>query len=210
VLPLPFCRSGQLRELQCLWADTLGGAPLRSVPHPLVAFGAIDVVLVWCWRDTGMGPRLDRDMSNCSIARTLEIVGEKWTILILREVWYGSSRFSDFERVLGCPRNLLAARLRMLVEEGILATETYKEPGARSRPNYAITPKGADLVPAVLGLLQWGDRYRADPEGPAVLLRHRECGAHVDVQIRCEQGHLVRAEAIEGVPGPAFRLRSAQ
>lgn len=85
--------------------------------------------------DTGLDPRLDRDTSNCSIARTLEIVGEKWTILILREVWYGSSRFSDFERVLGCPRNLLATRLRMLVEEGILATETYKEPGARSGPS---------------------------------------------------------------------------
>ncbi|MCX5188858.1 winged helix-turn-helix transcriptional regulator [Streptomyces mirabilis] len=78
-------------------------------------------------------------MSSCSIARTLEVVGEKWTILILREVWYGSSRFSDFERVLGCPRNLLAARLRMLVEEGILVTETYKEPGWRSRPKYVIS-----------------------------------------------------------------------
>src|SRR3954447_9801816 len=103
-------------------------------------------------QDTGMDPRLDRDTSNCSIARTLEIVGEKWTILILREDWYGSSRFSDFERVLGCPRNLLAARLRMLVVEGILATETYKEPGSRSRPKYVITPKGMDLVPAVMGL----------------------------------------------------------
>ncbi|WP_257004537.1 helix-turn-helix domain-containing protein [Streptomyces sp. SA15] len=118
-------------------------------------------------------------MSNCSIARTLEVVGEKWTILTLREVWYGSSRFNDLERVLGCPRNLLAARLRMLVEERILATETYKEPGSRSRPKYVITPKGVDLVPAVMGLLQWGDPYRADPEGPAVLARHRGCGAHV-------------------------------
>ncbi|WP_234390518.1 winged helix-turn-helix transcriptional regulator [Streptomyces sp. MMG1533] len=79
-------------------------------------------------QDAGMDPRLDRDMSNCSIARALEVVGEKWTILILCEVWYGSSRFGDFESVLGCPRNLLAARLRMLVEEGILATGTYKEP----------------------------------------------------------------------------------
>jgi DNA-binding HxlR family transcriptional regulator len=158
--------------------------------------------------DTGMDPRLDRDTSNCSIARTLEVVGEKWTILILREVWYGSSRFSDFERVLGCPRNLLAARLRMLVEEGILTTETYKEPGSRSRPKYVITPKGMDLVPAVMGLLQWGDRYRADPEGPAVLARHRECGAHVDAQIRCERGHAVQAKDIESVPGPAFRMRS--
>ncbi|WUO42647.1 helix-turn-helix transcriptional regulator [Streptomyces sp. NBC_00285] len=161
-------------------------------------------------QDAGMDHRLDRDPSNCSIARTLEIVGEKWTILILREVWYGSSRFSDFERVLGCPRNLLAARLRMLVEEGILATETYREPGSRSRPMYVITSKGMDLVPAVMGLLQWGDRYRADPEGPAVLVRHRGCGAHVDVRTRCEQGHPVQAKDIESVPGPAFRMRPPQ
>ncbi|WP_232838182.1 winged helix-turn-helix transcriptional regulator [Streptomyces geranii] len=157
----------------------------------------------------GLDPRLDRDTSNCSIARTLEIVGEKWTILILREVWYGSSRFGDFERVLGCPRNLLSARLRMLVEEGILATETYKEPGSRSRPKYVITPKGMDLVPAVMGLLQWGDRYRADPEGPAMLTRHRGCGAHVDAQIYCADGHAVEAEDIESVPGPAFRMKPA-
>jgi DNA-binding HxlR family transcriptional regulator len=149
-------------------------------------------------QDAGMDPRLDRDTSNCSIARTLEVVGEKWTILILREVWYG------------CPRNLLAARLRMLVEEGILATETYKEPGSRSRPKYVITPKGVDLVPAVMGLLQWGDRYRADPEGPAMLSQHRGCGAHVDAQIRCERGHAVQPEDIESIPGPAFRLRPAE
>ena len=100
-------------------------------------------------QDAGMDPRLDRDVSNCSIARPLEIVGEKWTILILREAWYSSSRFSDIERVLGCPRNLLAARLRMLVDEGIPATGTYKEPGSRSRPKYVITPTGMDLVPAL-------------------------------------------------------------
>ena len=153
---------------------------------------------------------LDRDTSNCSIARTLEIVGEKWTLLILREVWYGSSRFGDFERVLGCPRNLLAERLRMLVEEGILSIETYKEPGSRSRPKYVITPMGMDLVPAVMGLMRWGDRYRADPEGPPVHARHRGCGAHVDVQIRCERGHHVEAPDIESVPGPSFRLRRAE
>ncbi|MFE3850318.1 winged helix-turn-helix transcriptional regulator [Streptomyces griseorubiginosus] len=161
-------------------------------------------------QDAGVNPRLDRDASNCSIGRTLEVVGEKWTILILREVFYGSSRFSEFERVLGCPRNLLAARLKMLVEEGILATETYKEPGSRSRPKYVITPKGVDLVPAVMGLLQWGDRYRADPEGPAMLSRHRGCGAPVGAQIRCDHGHAVRPEEIESIPGPAFRLRPAE
>ncbi|WP_416975832.1 winged helix-turn-helix transcriptional regulator [Streptomyces sp. 4F14] len=160
-------------------------------------------------QDTAGDPRLDRDTSNCSIARTLEIVGDKWTILILREIWYGSSRFGDFEHVLGCPRNLLAARLKMLVAEGILATETYKEPGARSRPKYVITPKGVHLVPAVLGLLEWGDRYRADPEGPAVVPRHRECGGKVGLQIRCDRGHPVQAEDIENTPGPGFRMKPA-
>ncbi|MFJ1806839.1 MULTISPECIES: winged helix-turn-helix transcriptional regulator [unclassified Streptomyces] len=114
------------------------------------------------------------------------------------------------ERVIGCPRDLLAARLRMLVEEGILATETYREPGSRSRPHYVITPAGMALVPAVMGLLQWGDRYRADPEGPAVLARHRGCGAHVDARIRCERGHTVPAQDIGSVPGPAFRVRPAE
>ncbi|MEV6891441.1 helix-turn-helix domain-containing protein [Kribbella sp. NPDC051137] len=155
----------------------------------------------------GLDPHLDRDTSNCSIARTLEIVGEKWTILILREVWYGSSRFSEFERVLGCPRNLLAERLRMLVKEGILAAETYQEPGSRSRPKYVITPKGMDLVPAVMGLMQWGDKYRADPAGPAVEARHRDCGGQVHAEIHCDRNHDVELDAIESLPGPAFRLR---
>jgi DNA-binding HxlR family transcriptional regulator len=157
--------------------------------------------------EPGVDLRLERDTSNCSIARTLEIVGEKWTLLILRELWYGSSRFTDFEHVLGCPRNLLAERLKMLVEHGILSTETYKEPGSRSRQQYVVTPKGMDLLPAVMGLLQWGDRYRADAAGPAVVNRHRDCGAHVQVQIRCDQDHHLEAADIETLPGPGFRLR---
>ena len=154
--------------------------------------------------------RFDRDTSNCSIARTLEVVGEKWTILILREVWYGSSRFNEFERVLGCPRNLLAERLRKLVEHDILSTETYQETGARGRLRYVITPKGMDLLPAVLGLMQWGDRYRADPQGPAVVTRHRGCGARVDVQVRCEHDHHVGPTETESEPGPGFRMKADQ
>ncbi|MDI6103041.1 helix-turn-helix domain-containing protein [Actinoplanes sp. NEAU-A12] len=158
--------------------------------------------------DTTTDPFADRDTANCSIARTLEVVGEKWTLLVLREIWYGSSRFTDLHRMLGCPRNLLAERLRKLVEHGILATEPYQEDGARSRSRYAITPKGNDLVPAVLGLLQWGDRYRADPAGPAVLTRHRGCGGSLSVQVRCEHDHHVRATDIEATPGPGFRTRT--
>ncbi len=158
--------------------------------------------------DSATDLRFDRDTSNCSIARTLEVVGEKWTILILREVWYGSSRFSEFERILGCPRNLLAERLRKLVEHGILATEAYQEPGARSRLRYVLTLKGTDLAPAVMGLLQWGDRYRADPEGPAIITRHRDCGAPVNVQVRCEKDHHVAGTDIEAEPGPGFRMKA--
>src|SRR4051794_40024264 len=158
--------------------------------------------------ETDADLRFDRDTSNCSIARTLEVVGEKWTILILREIWYGSSRFSDFEQILGCARNLLAERLHKLVEHGILSTETYQEPGARSRLRYVITPKGVDLMPAVMGLMQWGDRYRADPEGPAVVTRHRDCGAPLNVQVRCDHDHHISAEDIETEPGPGFRMKA--
>jgi DNA-binding HxlR family transcriptional regulator len=150
----------------------------------------------------------DRDTANCSIARTLEVVGEKWTLLLLREIWYGGSRFSDLQRMLGCPRNLLAERLRKLVEHGVLDTEPYQEDGARGRSRYAITAKGNDLMPAVLGLLQWGDRYRTDPAGPAVITRHHGCGGTLSVQVRCEHGHQVPAAEVEAVPGPGFRTRS--
>ena len=143
--------------------------------------------------DTTLDPFADRDPENCSIARTLEVVGEKWTLLILREIWYGSSRFSDLHRMLGCPRNLLAERLRKLVDHDILDTEPYRTDGARSRSRYTITAKGNDLVPAVLGLLHWGDQYRADPAGPAVLTRHRGCGAALSVQVRCAHDHHVEA-----------------
>ncbi|HEX8934878.1 MAG TPA: helix-turn-helix domain-containing protein [Pseudonocardiaceae bacterium] len=160
--------------------------------------------------DAGADMLFDRDTTNCSIARTLEVVGEKWTLLILREVWYGASRFSDVERMLGCPRNLLAERLRKLVEHGILSTEPYQEAGSRSRLRYVITPKGSDLVPAVLGLLQWGDRYRADPAGPAIVTRHDKCGATLSVQIRCENDHHVQVSDIEAAPGPGFQMKKDQ
>jgi DNA-binding HxlR family transcriptional regulator len=160
--------------------------------------------------DAAVDMLLDRDTTNCSIARTLEVVGEKWTLLILREVWYGLSRFSDLERILGCPRNLLAERLRKLVEHGILSTEPYQQTGSRSRHRYVMTPKGNDLAPAVLGLLQWGDRYRADPEGPAVNTFHTGCGAPLSVQIRCEHDHHVHTRDIETAPGPGFRMKTHQ
>jgi DNA-binding HxlR family transcriptional regulator len=139
---------------------------------------------------------------NCSIGRTLDIVGEKWTLLVLREAFYGVRRFADFHRALGCARNLLSARLRTLVEEGILSRAPYHDPGARVRFEYRLTDKGMELFPALVALMQWGDRWTADPQGPPVELRHRDCGHRVRVELRCtgEHGHLVAYDT-EALPG---------
>lgn len=140
---------------------------------------------------------------NCSIGRTLDIVGEKWTLLVLREAFYGVRRFADFHRALGCARNLLSARLKTLVEEGILSQHPYREPGSRGRFDYRLTAKGLELFPAVVALMQWGDRWTADPEGPPVQLRHHDCGQPVGVELRCVGGHgPLSARDTEPVPGP--------
>jgi DNA-binding HxlR family transcriptional regulator len=126
---------------------------------------------------------------NCSIRRTLDVVGEKWTLLVLRESFYGVRRFEDFARGLGCARNILSARLHTLVEEEILRREPYQEPGARTRVEYVLTSKGQELLPALLALMQWGDRWTADSAGPPVEIAHGDCGAPVDVALICGAGH---------------------
>ena len=121
---------------------------------------------------------------NCSIRAALEIVGEKWTLLVLREAFFGVRRFADFQRTLGCARNILSARLKTLVEEGILSRQPYREPGSRVRYEYRLTEKGADLWPVLVALLQWGDRYGLEGERP-MILQHRGCGGELDDRRRC-------------------------
>ena len=140
---------------------------------------------------------------NCSIRRTLDVVGEKWTLLVLREAFYGVHRFEDFHVAIGCARNILAARLATLVEHDILERRRYQEPGRRPRAEYILTDKGRELFPALVGLLQWGDRWTADPNGPAVELRHDACGAPIAVELRCAAGHGPLTERETAVvPGP--------
>lgn len=147
--------------------------------------------------------RTSYEASNCSIARTLEIVGEKWTLLILRESFYGATRFEQFQRVLNCPRNLLSERLRGLVGEGILERSEYREPGSRARMEYRLTDKGRELMHVLLALMQWGDRHQADPEGPPVVARHAECGRDMRVGLTCSGGHIAEGpDDVELVPGP--------
>ena len=141
--------------------------------------------------------------SNCSIARTLQVVGEKWTFLIIRESFYGATRFEQFHRVLQCPRNLLSERLALLVDEGIFERSEYREPGSRARNEYKITEKGQELMYILLALQQWGDRHKADPEGPPIVARHTDCGAELHVTFACDKGHVVGDLAhAELVPGP--------
>jgi DNA-binding HxlR family transcriptional regulator len=144
---------------------------------------------------------------NCSIARTLQLVGERWTLLILREAFSGNRRFEQFQQRTGVARNLLATRLATLVEHGILDRESYQERGQRARQEYRLTTKGKELYPILVALLDWGDRYVADPEGPAILLHHRDCGAPVHAELRCDagHGHLVARE-ITASPGAGARL----
>jgi DNA-binding HxlR family transcriptional regulator len=143
---------------------------------------------------------------NCSIRRTLDIVGEKWTLLVLREAFYGVRRFDDFHRALGCARNILSARLKMLVDEGILSRHPYRDPGARARAEYRLTDKGLELFPALVALMQWGDRWAADPAGPPVEVHHRECGRRVAVELRCTAGHgPLSARETEALPGAGAR-----
>ncbi|MCS7477678.1 winged helix-turn-helix transcriptional regulator [Umezawaea endophytica] len=143
---------------------------------------------------------------NCSAKRTLEIVGEKWTFLVLREAYFGARRFEQFLAGVGCARNLLTDRLTTLVDHGLMRRLPYQEPGARQRHEYRLTEAGVELFPALVALMQWGDRWVAGPDGPPVEVTHRDCGQRVRVELRCGAGHdgLTARDAVPA-PGPGAR-----
>ena len=137
---------------------------------------------------------------NCSVARTLEAVGDRWTMLVIREVFLGTRRFEDFQSRLGVARNVLSERLARLVEDDILERRPYQD--APPRFEYRLTQKGLDLWPAVMALMAWGDRYAA-PDGPPRLVVHRDCGGGVDGHLRCDRcGSDLGPRDVEGRPGP--------
>src|SRR5579863_8771531 len=115
---------------------------------------------------------LDYDTANCNIASTLEIIGEKWTFLVLREVFNGIRRFDDMQRRTGAPRQVLSDRLNRLVDAGILRKVPYQEAGQRARSEYRLTEKGIDLFPVIVALLEWGNKHAPGPNGPLVSLTH--------------------------------------
>jgi DNA-binding HxlR family transcriptional regulator len=161
-----------------------------------------------------MLPR-EYELQVCSIARTLETVGERWTVLILRDIFLGLRRFSDLQEELGIARNVLSKRLDGLVAEGILQRVRYQE--RPERFEYRLTDKGRDLWPVVMTLMEWGDKYEA-PDGPPTLVEHRDCGGRVNGRMRCERcGADVDVRQVTARPGPgagakriaAHRERSA-
>ena len=139
---------------------------------------------------------------NCSVLRTLELLGARSTLLMLREAFLGTRRFDDFARRVGVTESVAAARLRDLVAHGLLERHPYQEPGQRTRHEYRLTAKGRDLLPVVLALMTWGDTYLADPGGPPLVITHEGCGEPVRAEARCAAGHRVRADEAHPHAGP--------
>jgi DNA-binding HxlR family transcriptional regulator len=148
-------------------------------------------------RMTGaLEPRSGWSAERCSLAAALDVVGTRSAVLILREAFYGTTRFDDFAERVGISEPVTAARLRELVAHGLLERETYREPGQRARQQYRLTPKGAELLPTLVALMQWGDRW-LDDAGGRVELRHRDCGGRIGVQLRCAEDHHVEDDQLE-------------
>jgi DNA-binding HxlR family transcriptional regulator len=146
----------------------------------------------------------DLDSRRCSVARTADVIGDGWTVLVLRDLFNGIRRFDDLAAHLGIARNVLTRRLAALVDEGVVERVPYREPGSRERHEYRLTDAGHHLRPVLLAMLAWGDAYRAGPDGPPVRVEHPGCGAPVHVELRCTEGHLLDPGArLRSVPLPA-------
>jgi DNA-binding HxlR family transcriptional regulator len=140
---------------------------------------------------------------RCSVARTLSVVGDRWTLLIVRDAFLGRRRFEDFQRSLGITRHLLTERLRKLEVHGILARAAYQDKPVRHE--YRLTEKGVDLYPILLSLVGWGDRWMAGDRGPPMVYRHRGCGHVATPTLHCpECREPVEARDLVARPGPGL------
>jgi DNA-binding HxlR family transcriptional regulator len=141
---------------------------------------------------------------RCSVARPASLLGDQWTLVILRQAFSGIKRFEDFQRTLDVSRSLLSERLARLVDAGILRREPYKDK-VRTRHRYRLTEKGLDLYPVLMALREWGDKYMAD-DGPPLRVRHKGCGGEPRIDLRCDRcGEEVGARDAEALPGPGLR-----
>jgi len=141
---------------------------------------------------------------NCSLAQSLELIGDWWTPLILRDVFMGIDKFDDLAVDLGISRNLLTTRLADLVENEIVKRVRYSERPPRDR--YVLTDAGGELVPILTALVAWGDRWTDPKNGPPMLFRHKSCGQLMTAQVECSHcGEVLNAADLEPVGGPGLK-----
>jgi|TARA_B100000315_G_scaffold173023_3_gene161448 DNA-binding HxlR family transcriptional regulator len=142
------------------------------------------------------------DHMNCSLAQTLEVIGERWTLLILRDAFFGVKRFGQFQSSLGIARNILTSRLNRLIEEGVLEKRSSEE-GAHFE--YVLTEKGLDLQPVLLSMTHWGDKHKRDPRGDRVVFIERATGKPIRrMSVIGQDGRVLHARDIKARPGPAL------
>jgi DNA-binding HxlR family transcriptional regulator len=140
----------------------------------------------------------------CSLARTLDVAGEYWTPLIIRDIWQGRHRFDEIQRNLEVSRKLLTDRLQTLVQAGAVERRQYQEHPPRYE--YYLTDTGKQLMEALLVLISWGDRWTAKKVGPPMLMRHKGCGKTVEAQVACSHcGEQLRADEVRLEPGPGAK-----
>ncbi|MFC4591206.1 winged helix-turn-helix transcriptional regulator [Sphaerisporangium corydalis] len=141
---------------------------------------------------TLVGPFADRDAWTaqgwCSIERALEVVGTRSAMILLREVYYGANRFEDLVRRTGLSEAVTAGRLKQMVADELLTRRPYREPGARTRSEYVLTPRGRALFPVLVALMEWGESLQSKT---GVEFVHAECGGHLTAEVHCERGHHV-------------------
>ena len=142
----------------------------------------------------------DYDSSSCSIARTAQVLGDRWTVLVVRDLFNGVRRFDALQAHLGIARDVLTKRLRLLVDEGLVERRSYQAEGERARQEYVLTEAGRDLRTVLVALMDFGDKHRAGVDGPPVALHHRDCGEPIHARLTCDAGHEIdtstRAELI--------------
>jgi DNA-binding HxlR family transcriptional regulator len=142
----------------------------------------------------------------CSVAASLEVLGERWSLLAIRELGYGVHRFDKLVGYTGASRDILADRLRKLEAAGVVERRLYNEHPPRYE--YRLTDRGRDLYPVAFGLMRWGDKHAA-PAGPPRIVRHRGCGGAVDDHLHCEQcGAPLTVRDVETLPGPGARAKA--
>jgi DNA-binding HxlR family transcriptional regulator len=143
---------------------------------------------------------------HCSLARGLEMIGDWWSPLILRDLFLNVTRFDDLIEDLGISRNLLTSRLDALIDKGVIEREAYQRHPPRYE--YRLTEAGRDLVPAILALTAWGDRWARPKQGSPILFVHKACGHQFQPQVTCSEcGELIKAETVAAVPGPGGAAR---